>query len=190
MRLVDWAKQQGISYMTAWRWFHQGKLPLPAIQTETGMILVQPEKTVPEKSKATYCYCRVSSSQKKRDLKRQAVRCKKFCNANGWAVDGVVLEIASGMNDHRPKLLKLLKNKPSRIVVEHKDRLTRFGFHYFDTLLPMLDCELVVMNRDKEEEDDLIKDLVAIVTSFCCRLYGMRRGRNKAKKIISDAQKN
>jgi predicted site-specific integrase-resolvase len=88
----------------------------------------------------------------------------------------VVKEIASGMNDNRPELKKLLALRPARIVIEHKDRLTRFGFGYFEQLLPMLGCELVVINRDAEEKDDLLKDLVAVITSFCCRLYGLRLG--------------
>lgn len=87
------------------------------------------------------------------------------------------------MNDHRPKLKKLVASNPSRLVVEHKDRLTRFGFGYFEQWLPMIGCELVVMNRDKEEKDDLLKELIAIITSFCCRLYGLRRGQRKAKDI-------
>ena len=87
------------------------------------------------------------------------------------------------MKDARPKLIKMLKSKPSSIVVEHKDRFTRFGFNYFEIPLPLLGCELVVMNRDSEEKDDLMKDLVAIITSFCCRLYGMRRGHAITSKV-------
>ena len=98
-------------------------------------------------------------------------------------IEKVVKEVASGMNDNRQKLEKLITSKPKRIVVEHKDRLTRFGFGYFDVLLPMIGCELVVIHRDKEEKDDLLKDLVAVITSFCCRLYGLRRGQSKAKEI-------
>ena len=183
MKLADWAKQQGIAYITAWRWFKYGKLPVPAIKTPTGAILVTidavPASTVAE----AWVYCRVSSYEKKGDLDRQAERCLEFCRAAGWAVRQVVKEIASGMNDTRPKLTKLLVARPSRIVVEHKDRLTRFGFGYFEQLLPMLGCELVVINRDSEEKDDLLKDLVAVITSFCCRLYGLRRGQNKAKAL-------
>jgi predicted site-specific integrase-resolvase len=133
----------------------------------------------------------VSSPEKKGDLERQATRCVEFCQARGWTVERVVKEVASGMNDSRPKLVKLLRDKPARLVVEHKDRLMRFGFGYFELLLPMLDCELVVINREAEERDDLLKDLVAVITSFCCRLYGLRRGQRKAlevKRLLCDAQ--
>jgi putative resolvase len=180
MKLSNWAKQRGIAYVTAWRWFKAGTLPVPAIKTHSGSILVEP---VPSDGMEAWVYSRVSSYPKKADLDRQAKRCEDFCHTRGWEVRKVVKEIASGMNDSRPKLIKLLADKPTRLVVEHKDRLTRFGFGYFEQLLPMLGCELVVINRDAEERDDLMKDLVAIITSFCCRLYGLRRGNSKAKQI-------
>lgn len=182
MKLSDWAKSQGIAYQTAWRWFKAGALPVRAVQTESGTILV--EQSLPkEKSSSAWIYARVSSPQKKGDLDQQAERCISFCSASGWTIESVVKEIASGMNDHRPKLKKLLASKPARIVVEQKDRLTRFGFGYFEQLLPMVGCEIVVINRDAEEKDDLLKDLVAIITSFCCRLYGLRRGQKKAAEL-------
>lgn len=87
------------------------------------------------------------------------------------------------MNDNRKNLLNLFSLPAKRIVVEHKDRLTRFGFNYIDVLLKELGFELIIMNRDFEEENDLMKDLIAVITSFCCRLYGLRRGNNKSKKI-------
>jgi predicted site-specific integrase-resolvase len=125
----------------------------------------------------------VSGYKNKADLDRQAERFVAFCAANGWTVEQVVKEVASGMNDKRPKLTKLLEQKPGRLVVEHKDRLTRFGFNYFDLLLPKLGCELVVINRDAEEQADLMKDMVAVVTSFFCRIYGLRHGINKVKAL-------
>lgn len=182
MKLSQWAKQQGISYTTAWRWYKHGKLPVKATQTPSGTILVEPESS-PDFSRDVWIYCRVSSHEKKDDLQRQVERCCDFCLANGWEVVHTTKEIASGMNDSRPKLIKLLNQHPTRLVVEHKDRLTRFGFHYFEYFLPKLGCELVVINRDQEEKDDLLKDLIAIITSLCCRLYGLRRGRRKSKTI-------
>ena len=183
MKLSQWAKQQGISYTTAWRWWKQGKLPVQAEQTPSGTILVTPDVSPFPSLRATWIYCRVSSHEKKDDLQRQVERCCEFCQTNGWEITHVTKEIASGMNDARPKLIKLLNQNPTRLVVEHKDRLTRFGFSYFEYFLPKLGCELVVINRDQEEQDDVFKDLVAIITSFCCRLYGLRRGHRKSKTI-------
>ena len=77
----------------------------------------------------------------------------------------------------------MINSSPTIIIVENKDRLTRFGFNYLDILLPKLGCTIEVINKDHQEETDLIKDMVSLMTSFCCRLYGARRGQNKAKKI-------
>lgn len=188
MKLSKWAKEHGIHYMTAYRWFHNGTLPVKAIQTETGTILVtentiNPQVSLMNENKLCYIYCRVSSHDKKADLNRQVERCNEFCLKNGWQVVSITKEIASGMNDNRPKLNKLLEQNPKRIVVEHKDRLTRFGFNYFNLMLPKLGCELVVINQEQEEEHDLMKDLISVVISFCCRLYGLRKGYTKAQKI-------
>lgn len=184
MKLSQWAKQQGIHYQTAYRWFLAGKMPVEAYRTPTGGIYVHDTKNSTEiKQKETYIYCRVSSYEKKDDLERQIKRCTDFCETKGWAVKSIVKEIASGMNDNRKQLNKLIKLNPNRIVVENKDRLTRFGFNYMKMFLTKLNCELIVINEDETKENDLMRDLISVITSFCCRLYGLRRGYNKAKKI-------
>jgi len=180
MKLSTWAKQQGISYQTAWNWIKAKTFPIPYEQLKTGTILVYPEE---KQELKTYIYCRVSSSNKKDDLQRQVDRCLDFCISRGYEVEKIFKEISSGMNDTRKKLLTLLSLPPKRIIVEHKDRLTRFGFNYIEHLLKQFGFELIVINRDFEEENDLMKDLIAIITSFCCRLYGLRRGNNKSNKM-------
>jgi putative resolvase len=190
MKLSQWASKNGLTYKTAYNLFKAGNLPCKATQLATGTILVDEVNTQINELK-TYIYCRVSSYQNKSNLDLQAERCLEFARTNGWQVEKVIKEVASGMNDSRNKLLKLLDKTPKRIIIEHKDRLTRFGFKYFEQLLPLLNYELVVINRDKEDEKDLLKDLVSIITSFCCRLYGLRRGTNKIKnikQIISDVK--
>lgn len=184
MKLSDWARKEGISYQTAWRMWKQGKLPYPARQLPTDTILIDvPDDKTTSANVAVFTYSRVSSATNKDDLKRQKERCAAFAAAKGWTVDKQFSEVASGLNDKRKELSKILNNPPSKLVVEHKDRLTRFGFNYLELLLAKLGCEVVVINRDAEEEADLIKDMIAIVTSFCCRLYGMRRGLAKRKGI-------
>jgi putative resolvase len=181
MKLSTWASKNGLTYQTAYNLFRKHQLPGNIIQLASGTILIDDD--LPPENIPTYIYCRVSSYNKKADLDRQADRCIEFCGNNGWQIEKVIKEIASGMNDKRKKLSSIFDKKPKRIVVEHKDRLTRFGFNYFDKMLPLIGYELVVINRDSEDESDLVKDLVAIITSFCCRLYGLRKGKNKAKKI-------
>lgn len=183
MKLSDWARKNNLSYQTAHALFKHGQLPVKAVQLKTGTILIEENIQTSNKELKTYLYCRVSSSNKKEDLERQVERCKVFCLAKGWEVEKVVKEISSGMNDNRKNLLNLFDSTPKRIVVEHKDILTRFGFKYFDHLLPLLGYELIVIDRDLVEQNDLIKDLISIITSFCCRLYGLRKGKNKVKQI-------
>lgn len=182
MKLSKWAKKQGISYLTAWRWVDQNKMPCKWEKTPSGTIIVHEQISDPTRLK-TYTYSRVSSYQKKEDLERQKQRCEKFCEQNGWQIEKSFKEVASGMNDNRKQLNKIFNLDAGRLVVEHKDRLTRFGFRYIETLLEKLGWEIVVINRDAENESDLMKDMIAIITSFCCRLYGLRRGTSKAKEI-------
>jgi len=180
MKLSEWAKQMGITYTTAWRWCKSDRMPCPWEKTPTGTIIVHPNSN---QDLQTIIYSRVSSSSKKDDLKRQEDRCKSFCEAKGLTVYKSFKEVASGMNDDRKILNKILDLPPSRLVVEHKDRLTRFGFNYLEKLLTKSGWEMVVVNKDEIEEDDLMKDLISIITSFCCRYYGLRRGHNKVNKI-------
>jgi len=90
------------------------------------------------------------------------------------------------MNDSRPKLIEIISLPPKRIVVEHKDRLTRFGFNYIEHFLSILGFELVVINRDQEEKNELMNDLISIITSFCCRIYGAQKTSRKIQKIKED----
>lgn len=185
MKLSQWAKEQGIQYGTALKWFHNNTLPVKSEQLETGTILVYPNIHEDEKI-STIIYARVSSYAKKQDLENQVKLCENFCIQNGWCVDSIFKEIASGMNDNRKKLNKILSMKNVRVVCLYKDRLTRFGFNYIDNIIKNNNGELVVINRDLVQEDDLMKDFIAVITSFCCRLYGARRGQSKALKIKNE----
>ncbi len=101
----------------------------------------------------------------------------------------MVKEIASGVNDSRPKLLSLLKDTSiTRIVVEHKDRFTRFGFRSMETLLEAQGRTIEVVNVAENDKEDLIADLVAIVYSFTARLYGQRRAKRKTAALVSQLQ--
>lgn len=186
MKLSQYAKQQGISYRTALRWFRAGAIK--GYQAPTGTIVVTegepPPATRPEK---VAIYARVSSAEHKEHLEGQAARLTEYCAARGYQVAQVVKEIASGANDSRPKLLTLLKDTATtRIVVEHRDRLTRFGFHYLQTLLEAQGRQVEVVNRAENDTEDLIADLVAIVYLFTARLYGQRRAKRKTERIAAE----
>src|SRR5437870_10911671 len=117
MKLSVWAKKQGISYRTAWRWFNEGKLPVEAEKMPTGTILVK--ETVPSFTQVAI-YARVSSSDQKNDLDRQVSRLVAFANSKKWLVTETVMEIGSALNGHRLKLKKILRNTNIKIIlVEH-----------------------------------------------------------------------
>jgi predicted site-specific integrase-resolvase len=183
MKLSHYAKMMGVTYVTAFRWFERGKLK-NAFQTESSSIFVNvPDDSKPEKIPHVVIYSRVSNWPRKKELEYQITRCTEFCNARGLQVNKIFKEIASGMNDNRKIFWKMLDSNPTIIVVENKDRLTRFGFTYLEKLLKVQGCEILVLNPNKDDEQDLIKDMVSILTSFCCRLYGLRRMKNKLDKI-------
>ena len=185
IKLSTWAKRNNVCYTTAWRWVHSGKFPQKTLITETGSIFVVDDEqpTAAQTDNGTIIYCRVSNHSRKEELNYQVERCKQFALANGWSVSKIHKEIASGMNDKRPELWKAIEARPSRILVENKDRLTRFGFNYLQRLLKNQGTEIVVINEAEEDREDLIKDLCSVIYSFCARLYGMRRAANKARRI-------
>ncbi len=189
MKLSEYAKQQGISYRTALRWFRAGTIK--GYQAPTGTIIVTERETPTRSSEKVAIYARVSSTEHKENLERQAERLTQYCTVRGYQVAQVVKEIASGVNESRPKLLSLLKDTSiTRIVVEHKDRLTRFGFHYLETLLETTGRQIEVVNVAENEKEDLIADLVAIVSSFTAQLYGPRRAKRKTERIVHELKTN
>jgi putative resolvase len=188
MKLKDYARQQGVSYRTAWRWWKAGKLP--GHQMDTGTILIEPSAVAPSGvTQHVAVYVRVSSAENTGNLESQAERLAAYCAARGYQVAKVVKEVGSGINDARPKLLALLEDQSvSLIVVEHKDRLTRFGFRYLDTLLRAQGRAIEVVNQAENGTEDLLADLMAIVYSFCARLYGQRQAKRKAEVIVRELE--
>ena len=134
-------------------------------------------------------YVRVSSSEHRENLERQAERLSQYCTVRGYQVAMVVKEIASGVNDSRPKLLSLLKDPTiTRLVVEHRDRLTRFGFHYIDALFSVQGRVIEVVNPAENDKEELLADLTSIIYSFCARLYGRRLAKRKTEKVVQELQ--
>ena len=189
MKLSHWAKKKGVSYITAYRWAKAGEID--GIQfMKSGTILVNEIIENNKINTNVVVYARVSSNDRKKELEYQVNRITEFANSKGIVITKVFKEVASGMNDNRTQFWNMINSNPTTIIIENKDRLTRFGFNYIKRLLQKLKIEIVVMNLDQSDETDLIKDLVSIITSFCCRLYGLRRGYNKAKLIKEQIESN
>ena len=114
-------------------------------------------------------YGRVSAAENKSNLESHVSRLQDYCAAKGWQANQVVKEIGSGVNDSRPKLMKLLTDPTiTVIVVEHKDRLTRFGFNYMEQLLALQDRRIEVINQAENGQEDLVQDFV---TPRSCYLF-------------------
>jgi putative resolvase len=180
MKLSNWARQQGISYITAWRWFRAGKLPVPAHPLPTGTILVE----APHPEGITVLYARVSSADQKEDPERQVQRLQAFAQEQGWTEVKAVIEIGSGLNGKRKKLLRILRDpQVIRIVVEHRDRLARFGFDWLEAAMAASGRHVGVI-EEGEATDDLAQDVLEILTSACGRLDGRRSARNRARRAL------
>jgi putative resolvase len=181
MKLSQYAKQTGISYKTAWRWYKAGTLD--AYKTATGTVIVRDASDPKPVTGRIALYARVSSLGQKEDLDRQIVRLKDYAAAKGYQVSKEITEIASGLNDSRPKLEKLLADTSiGTIIVENRDRLTRFGSHYIETLLEA-QGRRVEMIFQSDTGDELVDDFVAVITSMSARIYGRRQSRRRAEKI-------
>jgi putative resolvase len=181
MKLSQYAKKTGISYKTAWRWYKAGTLD--AYQTPTGTVVVRDPQMERIGTGRIALYARVSSADQKSDLERQVQRLRDYAAARGYQVAKEVTEIASGLNDSRPKFLKLLADPTiGTIIVEHRDRSTRFGWNYITTLMEAHGRRMEAVFPD-ETKDDLVNDFVSIITSMAARIYGRRGSKRRAERI-------
>jgi predicted site-specific integrase-resolvase len=183
IQLRDYAKNHGIVYRTAWNRFKRGDI-LNAFQDELGNILVEVRNEKYDLTKVAI-YTRVSSNENKNNLEAQANRLKSYATAKGYQIVEVVQEVGSGVNDNRKKLTQLLEaDNWGTLIVEHKDRLTRFGFNYIEILLNKEGRKIEVVNLAEDEKSDLMQDLISIIYSFSTKMYGLRRSKRNTEKII------
>jgi putative resolvase len=181
MKLSQYAKRAGVTYKTAWRWWKQGQLD--AYQTPTGTVIVRDAAVPTPTTGRVALYARVSSADHKSDLERQIQRLRDYAAARGYVVSKEVREVASGLNDRRPKLATLLTDPTIGIlIVEQRDRLTRFGYEYIRQLLETQGRHIEVL-FPSDTDNELVDDVVAVITSMAARLYGQRSSRQKAASI-------
>ena len=188
------AKELGITKMTLWNWKNKGLVEfhkignMNYIDDECFFKLKGIEN---KKAESVVIYARVSSTENKKNLETQKERLISYCNAKGYQVNKVITEFGSGLNDKRPKLEKLLTNQDfTKIVVEHKDRLTRFGFNYIKVMLEKQNIEVEVINNVESVKEDIIQDFISIITSFSSRIYGQRRSKRKTEQLIRGLEEN
>lgn len=139
-------------------------------------------------NKKTIGYCRVSSHKQKDDLERQIENVKTYMFAKGYQFE-IIKDIGSGINYNKKGLNQLIdmitNSEVDKVVILYKDRLIRFGFELIENLCNKYGTTIeIIDNTEKSEEQELVEDLIQIITVFSCRLQGKRA--NKAKKMIKE----
>ena len=187
------AKIIGVTSQTLRNWESSGKL-IPHHRSESGYRYYsesQLKAIVSERAdreRPVIGYCRVSSHKQKDDLERQVENMRSYLIAQGKPFE-IITDIGSGINYTKPGLTKLMSKicnyEVDKIVVLYKDRLVRFGFELIESISEMHKCKIeIIDSTNKTEQQELVEDLIQIITVFGCRLQGKRAG--KAKKMISE----
>ncbi|KBC81820.1 resolvase [Mycobacterium tuberculosis M2138] len=188
MNLADWAESVGVNRHTAYRWFREGTLPVPAERVGR-LILVKTAASASAAAAGVVLYARVSSHDRHSDLDRQVARLTAWATERDLGVGQVVCEVGSGLNGKRPKLRRILSDPDARvIVVEHRDRLARFGVEHLEAALSAQGRRIVVADPG-ETTDDLVCDMIEVLTGMCARLYGRRGARNRAMRAVTEAKR-
>jgi len=198
LRPREVCRRLGISYSTLSRWVREGRIR--AIRTAGGVFRI-PESEVRRiaeglpisKEIRAVIYARVSSSDQRSDLERQVEYLTQYCSSKGYRVVDILSDIASGLKTDRKGLLKLFNYIINRqvdvVVVTYMDRLTRFGFEYLEHFFKQygVRVEVAFGEEPKDAYQELVEDLIEIVTSFAGKLYGLRS--HKKKKLVEGFKK-
>ncbi len=188
MKLTEWARANGVHPKTAYRWWREGILPVPARKVGPRTILV--DTADGDSAGAVGLYARVSCHDQREDLDRQVARISDWAAKAGMRVVRVESEVGSGMSGARPKVRRLLADpRVFVVVVEHRDRLGRLNTELVGAALAAAGRRLVVLDEG-EVTDDLVRDMAEVLTSFCARLYGRRPARNRAEKALRCAERD
>lgn len=191
--ISKFAKILGVSAQTLRNWDSNGKLH-PHHTSSNGYRYYSHEQLnqvlniKPDLDRIVIGYCRVSSNKQKDDLKRQIENMKLYLNSQGQPYE-IISDIGSGINYEKRGLKELIKriseNKVEKVVVFYKDGLLRFGFELIEYMASLYNCNIeIIDNTEKSDEQELVEDLVQIITVFSCKLQGKRA--NKAKKLVKE----
>ena len=194
-RVKEFAKLIGKSPSTLRRWEREGKIK-PSRSAGNQRYYTERDLQIAlniesaEQGGKTIVYCRVSSRGQLPELRHQVTAMEEFCRRRGLAVDEWSSEIGGGMNFKRKKFLKLMRQirlgEVSTIVIAHKDRLVRFSYEFIEEFASWYGCSIIVANQESlSPQEELVNDLMAIVDTFSCRLYGLRSYKKQIKKIAS-----
>lgn len=189
----EFSRLINVSVKSLQRWDREGRLvPIRTPSNRRMYSQKQLETLIGERigKRKTVLYCRVSSPSQRSDLLNQVKAMKTFANVSGYGVDEIVEEIGGGMNMKRNKLRKLIsevrQGKVETVVIGHKDRLTRFGFDLIEYMFELNGTNIVIANNETlSPPEEMVSDLMSIIDTFSCRLYGLRRYKDEIKDAIS-----
>jgi putative resolvase len=195
----DAAKELGVSVKTVRRWADAGKLRFERSPSgHRRFYLADIKRITPRdfnqlEDRVTINYARVCSNDQKDDLTRQIQVLEAFSCANGWQFE-TISDLGSGLNYNKKGLQKLLKRimqgDVGRLVLTHKDRLLRFGSELVFAMCEEFETEVVIINKSSDEvsfEQELVTDMIELITVFSARLYGSRSRKNK--KLLDNVAK-
>ena len=187
VKLSVWAKRHGLTSRSARQMLSFGTLPADLDPVKIGRHWFVRE--VDGERLRTVLYARVSSADQRAELDRQKLRLLEHAQKQGMQVDEVIAEVGSGLKGTRGKLLATL-SRPGLgvVVVEHRDRLARFGFEMVDALLRSRGGGVVVI-EERAVDDDLVRDMTDVLTSLCARLHGRRSARRRAERAVAEAKR-
>jgi predicted site-specific integrase-resolvase len=177
----DFRKKFGLSSQNLYRWEKTNKVKTKIINLRK-FYLVEDSSDV---LRQNIIYCRVSNTKQSDDLNRQEKVLREYCVSKGIIPSEVIKEIASGMNENRNGLNKLINlvisNKVDKIIISYKDRLTRFGFEHFENIFSLFGTTIEVVNLTSEEDfqTELTEDLISIIHYFSMKMYPSRRKQLK-----------
>ena len=192
IKASEYAKKMSLNVRTVYRYYHNGKIK-GYQDKETGTIFIlnpfKNENNEDNLKNKVVLYARVSSSENKTNLESQLEKLRLFASSKGYQIVKEIKDIGSGLNDNRSKLNELFEKELNNfeiLLVEHKDRLTRFGFNYIDILLKSHNKKIEVINLVDNNKEELIQDFVSVITSFCARIYSQRISKRKVEKLIKE----
>jgi len=190
------AKLLGVSVKTLQRWEREGRL-IPATRTDSNRRryteaqireFIGLRNAVSEPTRLV-AYCRVSSAAQKPDLANQRKVLEEFVVAKGLANVEFIEEVGGGLNFKRKRFLALMdeigRREIKTLILAHRDRLTRFGFEWFEHFAETNGCEVLVLNQERlSPEQEMVQDLMTVVHCFSSRLYGLRNYRKKLDEAL------
>ena len=198
IKIGEAAKLLGVTPQTVRRWEREGQV-VPVRRSEGGTRYYDLNQLLGLKeleTDLTVAYARVSSRDQKEDLKRQVERLELYCAAKGWNYE-VIQDLGSGINYRKKGLKQLLEKilncQVKRVVLTHKDRLLRIGGELVFALCEARNVEVVIINQGEEPsfEEELVQDVLEIITVFSARMYGARSHKNRklveAAKVLSES---